>query len=63
MIMGITVKSLIEDLKNYDPDLEICFGDRALDFYRLKDRGGCLQVEFSQQVYRDETGKIIVEEN
>ncbi|MBB2151639.1 hypothetical protein [Pedobacter gandavensis] len=56
--MKITVKELIEQLKKEDQDLEIYFG--GLDFYRLKDRGGHLQVEFNQLVYKDDDGKIVV---
>lgn len=57
--MEITVEQLIESLKLYNPDLPVSFG--GLDFYRLKDRGGHLQVEFNQSVYLDEDGKVIVE--
>jgi hypothetical protein len=59
--MKITVKELIEDLSKQDPNLEVYFG--GLDFYRLKDRGGVLQVEFNQSVYKDENGKIVVEDH
>jgi hypothetical protein len=57
--MKITVKELIEQLKVEDQDLEICFG--GLDFYRLKDRGGCLQIEFNQTVYLNDEGYVVVE--
>ena len=57
--MTITVRELIEMLQVEDPDLDVYFG--GLDFYRLKDRGGCLQVEFSQSVYPDEEGYVVVE--
>ncbi len=57
--MTITVKELIERLKIENPDSEVYFG--GLDFYRLKDRGGVLQVEFNQSVYPDENGKIVIE--
>jgi len=56
--MKITVKHLIELLKVEDPDSELYFG--GLDFYRLKDRGGVVQVEFSQTVYKD-GDKVIIE--
>lgn len=56
--MRITVKQLIDDLKNYDQDLEVDFG--GLDFLRLKDRGGFVHVEFNQSVYKD-GDKVIVE--
>ena len=57
--MEITVGELIEQLKLYDPELPVDFG--GLDFYRLKNRGGALQIEFSQTVYKDDDGKVIVE--
>ena len=57
--MRITVKELIERLKVEDQDLEVYFG--GLEFYRLKDRGGVLQVEFNQSVYPDEQGFVVVE--
>lgn len=59
--VGITVKELRDQLKNYDDNLELFFG--GLDFYRLKDRNGCLQVEFSQTVYLNDQGLVIVENN
>ncbi|WP_409416702.1 hypothetical protein [Flavobacterium sp. PS2] len=57
--MEITVGELIEQLKIFDPELPVHFG--GLDFYRTKNRGGCVQIEFSQTVYKDNDGKIIVE--
>lgn len=57
--MKITVKELIEELQKEDETLEISFG--GLDFYRLKDRGGSLQIEFNQTVYRDYSGLVVVE--
>ena len=57
--MRVTVKELIEQLKVENQDLEIDFG--GLDFYRLKDRGGFLHVEFSQTVYLNEEGGVVVE--
>lgn len=56
--MNITVKELIEQLQKEDPELPIFFG--GLDFYRLKDRGGFLQIEFNQSVYLDEDGLVVV---
>lgn len=56
----ITVGQFREHLKVYPDDwtLDFC----GLDFYRLKARGETLvQVEFSQPVYRDADGKIVVE--
>ena len=55
--MKITVQQLIERLKVEDPNLEMYFG--GLDFYRLKDRGGVLQMEFNQTVYEDE-GQVFI---
>ena len=57
--MRITVKELIELLKVEYQDLVVDFG--GLDFYRLKDRGGSLQVEFSQTVYLNDEGYVVVE--
>lgn len=57
--MKITVRELIEQLKVEDQDLEVYFG--GLDFYRLKDRGGVLQVEFSQTVFLDDEGLVVVQ--
>ncbi|MBB6239657.1 hypothetical protein HDC90_004315 [Pedobacter sp. AK013] len=56
--MKITVRELIEQLEKEDQDLEVYFG--GLDFYRLKDRGGHLQIEFSQLIYKDDDGSIVV---
>ncbi|MBW4362819.1 hypothetical protein [Flavobacterium taihuense] len=57
--MRVTVKLLIEMLEVEDPNLEVYFG--GLELYRLKDRGGVLQFEFSQSVYPDEEGFVVVE--
>jgi len=57
--IGITVKELRDQLKLYDDNLELFFG--GLDFYRLKDRGGCVQVEFDQTVYLNDQGLVVVE--
>ncbi len=57
--MTITVGELIEQLLLEDKELTVYFG--GLDFYRLKDRGGVLQIEFNQTVYKDENGKVIIE--
>jgi hypothetical protein len=55
----ITVKELRDQLQNYDDNLELYFG--GLDFYRLKDRGAYVQVEFNQTVYKKDDGKVIIE--
>jgi len=55
----ITVGMLIEQLSIFDKDSEVDFS--GLDFYRLKQRGpNLVQVEFNQQVYRDDQGKVVV---
>lgn len=56
--MKITVREMIEQLKCEDPDKELFFG--GLEFYRLKDRGDCVQVEFGQTVFLED-GKVIVQ--
>lgn len=64
--MDITVGELMERLSIFDANSLVIFGDRALDFYRLKHRGtniktgeGIVQFEFAQEVYRDRQGKLI----
>ena len=58
--MEITVKELKERLSIFNDDCVVDFG--GLDFYRLKLRGDkLLQVEFNQTVYKDASGKIVVE--
>jgi hypothetical protein len=56
--MAITVSLLIEMLKVEDPDKELYFG--GLDFFRLKDRGEVVQVEFNQTVYEDGENVVVV---
>lgn len=58
----ITVRMLKEHLNSYKDDAELYFG--GLEFYRLKNRssdGLLVQVEFSQQVYRDKDGNVVIE--
>jgi hypothetical protein len=57
----ITVGDLVKQLSVFDQSKELFFG--GLEFYRLKDRGEHVQVEFSETVYRDNTGKIVIENN
>jgi hypothetical protein len=57
--MKITVKELIELLKEENQDFEIHFG--GLEFNRLKDRGTELQFQFNQLVYQDEKGDVVVQ--
>lgn len=55
-----TVGELKKHLEIYPDDMELNFG--GLDFYRVKMRGeNILQIEFEQVVYKNESGKIIVE--
>lgn len=59
--LEISVGDLKRQLTSYDDDAVLYFG--GLDFYRLKQRGEkIVQVEFNQQVYRDSSGKLIVED-
>lgn len=46
--MQMTVGQLIQDLKSYHPDTEICF-QGELEFYRTKIRGkNLVQIEFNE---------------
>jgi hypothetical protein len=57
---SITVGMLKQHLDSYSDDDELDFG--GLTFYRLKRRGPKLvQVEFSQSVYRDAQGRVVVD--
>lgn len=54
-----TVGDLIRELRVFSDDCEVEFS--GLDFYRFKMRGDkLLQIEFNQQVYRDDDGKVHV---
>lgn len=56
----ITVGDMIDYLKLYDRNMNLDFS--TLDFYRLKQRSpDIIQVEFNQTVYRDEQGRVVVE--
>ena len=57
--MEITVKDLIERLSQEKQDLPLFFG--GLDFMRIKDRGTHIQIEFSQSVYLNEFGNVVVQ--
>ncbi len=54
--MILTVGELIEQLKTCNPDLPVVFGDGTetndvqcgLSFYRVKSRGGVIQIEFNE---------------
>lgn len=57
---NITVKDLREQLQAFSDDDELYFG--GLIFDRLKSRGNNLvQMEFSQTVYQDTQGNVVVE--
>ncbi len=57
----VTVGDLKRQLDSYPESAELHMG--GLQFYRLKRRGDDLvQLEFGQQVYRDQDGEIVVEE-
>jgi len=55
-----TVEVLIRHLSAFPKDSKVYFS--GLDFSRLKMRGDFVQVEFAQQVYLNNRGKIIIEE-
>ncbi len=55
---GVTVKELKEMFNAYEDHKELYFG--GLYFYRLKDRGDHVQVEFSQTMSEDDNGKVSV---
>lgn len=57
--MEITVKDLIELLTLEDQKSPVYFG--GLDFYRIKDRGGCVQIEFNQTVFKDEYSLVQIQ--
>ena len=47
----ITVGQLIEDLRVFDLDSELIFGDDELTFNRTKSRGSKLvQIEFNEEI-------------
>ena len=61
----ITVGDLRRQLAVFDDDTEVFFGggEDALEFYRMKLRGkNLLQFEFNQQVYRTDSGELVVED-
>ncbi|TCL72352.1 hypothetical protein EDC14_100662 [Hydrogenispora ethanolica] len=58
---GITIGELKKQLSFYDDDDELFMG--GLTFYRLKRRGEkVVQLEFNEQIYRNSTGELIIEE-
>lgn len=60
-IAGVTVGDLKRWLVAFDEDAELYMG--GLTFYRFKKRGNLVQLEFSETVYEDESGTIIVEQH
>ena len=57
--MEYTVGEFIELLKKYEPTRTLDFN--GLDFYRMKDTGAVVFVEFNQTVYKNEIGNVVVE--
>lgn len=57
----ISVGEFIDMLKKENQDLPLYFG--GLDFYRLKDRGAHVQVEFNQTVSESKEGIVKIENN
>ncbi|MUU79813.1 hypothetical protein [Winogradskyella endarachnes] len=57
--MKITVKDLIERLQKEDETLSVYFG--GLDFYRVRQVGEHVHIEFNQTVYQDDSGLVVVE--
>lgn len=56
----ITVGKLRQELRLWKDDDLICFS--GLTFSRVKRRGEHLaQLEFTEQVYRDESGTVVVQ--
>ena len=51
---GITVGTLIDLIKGYPKDKEICFGgSNEFTFSRVKNRGTVLQIEFNEALGLD----------
>lgn len=61
--MDITTAQLVAILSEHDRSKPICFcGDpNGLEFYRVKGRGGVLQIEFNQLVSREASGRLTVD--
>lgn len=56
----VTVGELLDSLRVYPAHYTVDFG--GLEFYRLKQRDGThVQVEFSQPVYLDDAGRVVVD--
>ena len=59
----ITVGSLIQELETCPAHKPVIFGCEELEFFRLKDAGDCVVIEFAQGVYRDSSGQLVVVEH
>lgn len=57
----LTVGELIRHLQGHDQNKPVIFGCDELDFYRVKDRGDQVQIEFGQTVYLNEENVVVVE--
>lgn len=60
---GITVGDLIDRLKIEDSDKPVIFGCEELKFFRVKNRGDVIQIEFNQSVYRGADGRVVVDDH
>lgn len=59
---GINAGKLKKMLADVPDDWEVTFGG-VLEFHRLKQRGAKLMdIEFNQVIYRDETGRILLDD-
>ena len=61
----LTVGELIDHLSVFSRDATVFFGGSVdgLTFYRTKLRGEDLvQIEFNEQVYRTDSGELVVED-
>jgi len=60
-VSGLTVGCLKDAIAGLDDDCEIGLG--GLTFYRIKKRGENLaQMEFNEQVYVNDLGRIVIDE-
>lgn len=59
----LTVGEFLAKFNAFSHDDRLIFGDDALTFSRTKLRGeGLVQVEFNEQVYKNDAGEIVVED-
>jgi hypothetical protein len=59
----ITVGSLMQELGTCAAHKPVIFGCEELEFFRLKDAGDCVVIEFAQSVYRDDSGQLVIVEH